>query len=125
MKVHINSLNNILQQYISDTMIPKYVNSWKQEGLSLGKVGLRTFGIVAGSELFLKGQLNQFKAQLLMIADKDGYIDIDTIRNSLLKSIQYVKQLNMPITIPGIEWNVDEEDINGIYELSKSFAKET
>ena len=123
MKVHINSLNNILNRFITEEALPKYVSLWRNNGETELAINSKLFMYTAGVKLMLKGNLLTKLPLLGTLVDADGNLNIEDVKSVLLETINDFKNQGKKIVIPNIGWELDEEDIHKIYEISKNYVQ--
>ena len=122
MKIHINSLNQILFEFISNEALPKYENVWRSRGESNILVDSKSFMVAASAKLMLRDDLTKKFPIVNAFTDSNGYIEIDNVKDSILETYNDFKSKGKSIIIPVIDWEIDEEDINKLYEISKKFG---
>ncbi|EAL0098174.1 hypothetical protein BHV17_08440 [Campylobacter jejuni] len=121
MKIHINSLSPILQRFLDQEVFPQHATLLRNNGESEISITAKSFMYTLSAKLFLKNNVIERMPQLKLITDKDGYIDLDEIKSVTLETIMDFKSKNKPIVIPQINWELDEEDINKIFEIAKDY----
>ncbi|HEF3625099.1 TPA: hypothetical protein R8I08_001678 [Campylobacter jejuni] len=121
MKIHINSLSPILQKFLEQEVFPQHATLLRSNGESEISVTAKSFMYTLSAKLFLKNNVIERMPQLKLITDKDGYIDLDEIKSVTLETIMDFKSKNKPIVIPQINWELDEEDINKIFEIAREY----
>ena len=122
MKIHINSLNQILFEFISNEALPKYENVWRSRGESNILVDSKSFMVAASAKLMLRDDLTKKFPIVNAFTDSNDYIEIDNVKDSILETYNDFKSKGKSIIIPVIDWEIDEEDINKLYEISKKFG---
>ena len=122
MKIHINSLNQILFEFISNEALPKYENVWRSRGESNILVDSKSFMVAASAKLMLRDDLTKKFPIVNAFTDSNDYIEIDNVKDSILETYNDFKSKGKSIIIPVIDWEIDEEDINKLYEISKKYG---
>ena len=86
MKIHINSLNQILFEFISNEALPKYENVWRSRGESNILVDSKSFMVAAFTKLMLRDDLTKKFPIVNAFTDSNGYIEIDNVKDSILET---------------------------------------
>lgn len=113
MKIKKEHLNNIINAWIDNYMIPQY------EDPKI-KWGIRAF-------LNLNpNMINSIIPLFNSIEDKGGYLDYDKINKALVDALSVVDG-NLHVTFFQlgnivIDWRFDAQDFNNMYEIAKQFA---
>lgn len=121
MKINVNSINNILYSFYETHMIPKYEEAWRNKGENTFNITTKVFGYTLIAKLSLQGDITQKLPILLTLIDKDNNIDLDNVKTIVNETIKEFKDKGKNIIIPNLEWELDEKDIDKIYELSKNY----
>ena len=121
MKININSINNILYTFYEKEMLNKYASIWQSRGETEISITAKSFGITIAAKMILQGNIADKFPMLLAITDEQGNIDIDNVKNIILESIKEFKEKGKKIIIPTLQWELDEEDINKIYEIATQY----
>ncbi|EAI2216554.1 hypothetical protein E2J16_06890 [Campylobacter coli] len=121
MKIHINSLSPILQKFIEQEVLPKHSTMLRSNGESELSITAKNFMYILSAKLFLKNNIIEKMPQLKLITDKEGYVDLEEIKSITLETIRDFKSKNKPIVIPQINWELDDEDINKIFEIAREY----
>lgn len=103
MKVHFSKAPIILAKFLDEVIAPKS-QTWQMVVYSLALYR------------YQDDILNMTKA----FADKDGFVDMDMVKDTLDKSFD--KWGNGTCPIPYIKWVADKEDIATLYKIAKSEA---
>lgn len=122
MKIHINSLNNILFDFIKDEALPKYETIWRNQGLSEVMINSKVFMYMAGAKLGLKGDLLTKFPLLAMLTDDKNMLNLEEAKETLLDILEDFKNNNKDVIIPVMEWRLDSDDVNKLYEIAKKYA---
>lgn len=104
MKVHYSKSVNILARFLDEVVAPK-TPTFKMIGLSL----------------YLAVHSNEIEESAKAFADKDGFLDIDLLKNTADKALD--RWGEGKCLIPGLNWNADKEDIEVLYKIAKDEAK--
>lgn len=105
MKVHYSKFPMILARLLDEVVAPKS-ETWQMVVYSLALYR------------YQDSILEMTKA----FADKDGFIDMDMLRDTLNKSFD--KWGNGKCPIPYIKWVADKDDIATLYKIAESEAKD-
>lgn len=121
MKININSINNILYSFYEKEMLNKYANIWKNRGETEINITAKSFGYTIIAKMILQGNILEKFPMLVSIIDNEQNIDIDNIKNIVLESVKEYKEKGKKVIIPTLQWELDEEDINKIYEIAQQY----
>lgn len=121
MKIHINSLNPILLEFVIKEALPKYENIWRSQGNSDIELYTKVFLTTIGAKLGLRGDILSKYPLLSMYVDNNNMLDLEDIRAVALETLREFKDKGKKVVIPKIHWELDEDDINKIYDIAKKY----
>lgn len=114
MKITTDKLYNIANDYIVQIIIPKMPNNYLKFGLAFASNYI-------GSN-FINKQLEKYKNIIENFGIIDNNcIDIDVLRDNALKALKVCDGNKFEI----YGYNVDEDDINSLYNIAKNYANPT
>ena len=126
MKIHINSLNNIFLKFFEENMLVPYEEMWRKNGDSEITINMKVFGYIIGAKLLLQGDIVSKFPFLKTLTDSDGYIELDNIKKVVMETFQDFRSKNKKLVIPKLDWNLDENDINTLFNYANAYTiKET
>ena len=126
MKIHINSLNNIFLKFFEENMLAPYEEMWRKNGDSEITINMKVFGYIIGAKLLLQGDIVSKFPFLKTLTDSDGYIELDNVKKVVIETFQDFKSKNKKLIIPKLDWNLDENDINTLFNYANAYTiKET
>ncbi len=121
MKIHINSINQILQEFAINEALPKYENIWRSNGDTNTTLYTKIFAVTIGVKLGLKGDILQKFPILSMYLDNQNLLDLDELKEIALETLKEFQEKGKKVVIPKIDWELDSDDINKLYEISQKF----
>lgn len=115
MKVSVNNLSRIANDYIMQVIVPKMPNNYMKFGLAFA-------ANYVGSS-FVNQQLAKYQniIKTFGIIDENNCIDIDLFRDNALKALKTCDGSRFAI----YNYTVDEEDINSLYLIAKNYVEPT
>lgn len=114
MKITTDKLYNIANDYIVQIIIPKMPNNYLKFGLAFASNYI-------GSN-FINKQLEKYKNIIENFGIIDNNcIDIDVLKDNALKALKVCDGNKFEI----YGYNVDEDDINSLYNIAKNYANPT
>ena len=126
MKIHINSLNNIFLKFFEENMLVPYEEMWRKNGDSEITINMKVFGYIIGAKLLLQGDIVSKFPFLKTLTDSDGYIELDNVKKVVMETFQDFRSKNKKLVIPKLDWNLDENDINTLFNYANAYTiKET
>ena len=126
MKIHINSLNNIFLKFFEENMLVPYEEMWRKNGDSEITINMKVFGYIIGAKLLLQGDIVSKFPFLKTLTDSDGYIELDNVKKVIMETFQDFRSKNKKLVIPKLDWNLDENDINTLFNYANAYTiKET
>lgn len=121
MKIHINSLNQILYEFVMNEALPKYESIWRSNGDNNAALYTKMFAVTIGAKLGLRGEVLQKFPILSMYLDNKNLLDLDELKEVALETLKEFQGKGKKVVIPKIDWELDEYDIEKIYEISQKF----
>lgn len=124
MKIHINSLNQILYEFVMNEALPKYESIWRSNGDNNAALYTKMFVVTIGAKLGLRGEVLQKFPIFSMYLDNQNLLDLDELKEVALETLKEFKDKGKKVVIPKIDWELDEYDIEKLYEISQKFKVE-
>lgn len=124
MRIHINSLNQILYEFVMNEALPKYESIWRSNGDNNAALYTKMFVVTIGAKLGLRGEVLQKFPILSMYLDNQNLLDLDELKEVALETLKEFKDKGKKVVIPKIDWELDEYDIEKLYEISQKFKVE-
>lgn len=121
MKIHVNSLNQILYEFVMNEALPKYESIWRSNGDNNAALYTKMFAVTIGVKLGLRGEVLQKFPILSMYLDNKNLLDLDELKEVALETLKEFQDKGKKVVIPKIDWELDEYDIEKIYEISQKF----
>lgn len=121
MKIHVNSLNQILYEFVMNEALPKYENIWRSNGDNNAALYTKMFAVTIGAKLGLRGEVLQKFPLLSMYLDNQNLLDLDELKEVALETLKEFQDKGKKVVIPRIDWELDEYDIEKLYEISQKF----
>lgn len=113
MKISINNLYKVANDYIVQIIVPKMPNNYIKFGLAF------TANYIGSN--FVNQHLSKYQNVIKSfgIIDENNCIDLEMFRENALKALKTCE--NGKFMVYG--YNVDEEDINSLYLIAKNYAE--
>lgn len=111
MKIPVNTLHQVLRDYLVQVIIPKMPN------------GIMQFGVAFASNYITSTLLGQYLAPHLPLLQAMGVIqgdeiDLDGVKVAALKALE---QCQGSFVI--VNYKVDKQDVEDLYNIASSYAK--
>lgn len=121
MKIHINSLNQILYEFVTNEALPKYESIWRSNGDNNAALYTKMFVATIGAKLGLRGEVLQKFPILSMYLDNQNFLNLDELKEVALETLKEFQDKGKKVVIPKIDWELDEHDIEKLYEIAQKF----
>lgn len=105
MKLAVKDLNQVINTYVEQEIVPK--------GTTMQKF------ITLAAIYQMQPKINSMLSSLVPFTD-DGYLDLEFTKNNLLTALEKSGGI---LTIPIINYNIDKSDINTLFEIARGYAK--
>lgn len=102
-------------------MLPKYENIWRNNGESEASISFKIFGLLVSAKLILKGNLLEKFPFITTFIDSNGLIDIEVVKDLMIETYKDFEKQNKKLIIPQLDWTLDEEDINILFNYAKQY----
>ena len=107
-------------------MLAPYEEMWRKNGDSEITINMKVFGYIIGAKLLLQGDIVSKFPFLKTLTDSDGYIELENVKKVVIETFQDFKSKNKKLIIPKLDWNLDENDINTLFNYANAYTiKET
>lgn len=121
MRIQVSNLNQVIYDFVSSAVLPKYAEIWRNQGENTYVVDGKLFALTTASKLLLKEDLTTRFPMLKAFCDSNNTIDVDNVKEVLLETYEEFKSKDRKIVIPYIDWELDSEDIIKLYDISKNY----
>ena len=121
MRINVNAIPKILYTFYEKEMLSKYANTWQNQGETEISITAKSFGYSIIAKMILQCNIIERFPMIKSITDSNNSIDLDNLKNIVLESIKEYKDKGKKIIIPTLQWELDEEDINKLYEIAKDY----
>ena len=121
MRINVNAIPKILYTFYEKEMLSKYANTWQNQGETEISITAKSFGYSIIAKMVLQCNVLERFPMIKSITDSNNSIDLDNLKNIVLESIKEYKEKGKKIIIPTLQWELDEEDINKLYEIAKEY----
>lgn len=105
MKLAVKDLNQVINTFVEEEIIPK--------GTALQKF------ITLASVYQMQPKINSMLSSLVPFSD-DGSIDLEFTKNNMLNALEKSGGI---LSIPFINYNIDKSDIVKLFEIARRYAK--
>lgn len=105
MKLAVKDLNQVINTFIEEEIIPK------------GSAMQKFITLVAVYQM--QPKINSMLSSLVPFSD-DGYLDIEFTKNNLVTALEKAGGI---LSIPVINYNIDKSDILKLFEIAGRYAK--